>query len=120
MAIEILKGRTLVAVDGATEGSERVTFTTSGGDQFAMYHSQECCETVLLEEVIGDVKDLIGSPIVEAEEVSNRDEKPSGDVERWTFYKLRTTKGNVTLRWLGRSNGYYSVSVEFERMPASQ
>lgn len=114
-----LKGQTLVSVVGAIEGSKRVTVETSKGTQYAMYHDQDCCEEVAIVEVIGDVNDLIGMPIVEAEHVSNKDNKPHADADSWTwtFYKLGTVKGFVTLRWLGESNGYYSEDVLFVRLP---
>lgn len=121
--IDELKGATLVSVTGAHEGSERITFETDSGARYAMLHHRDCCESVAVAEVVGDVNDLIGNQILEAEEVSNQDNKPSEYAESWTwtFYKIGTIKGHVTLRWLGESNGYYSEDVSFERlMPADQ
>ena len=102
-----------------------------------MWHEQDCCEGVMLDDVCGDLDDLIGSEILEAEEVSNDEfereweskfnvttdygSKKSEDGDyfpeshTWTFYKIGTLKGSVTLRWFGESNGYYSESVDFAK-----
>lgn len=96
------------------EGGEELVFTLKTGERYRMHHDQSCCEHVYLAEVIGDLEDLIGWPILEAEEV--KEDKPADGAELWTFYKFRSWKGYVTLRWIGTSNGYYSVSVQFEKL----
>lgn len=79
-------------------------------------HYPECCEEVYIESVTGDLDDLVGTPILMAEEVS--DIKAAAlsedhDSWTWTFYKFATIKGNVTIRWYGTSNGYYSERVNW-------
>ena len=80
------------------------------------YHKQDCCEDVEIAEIIGDLTDLIGSPLVEAEETSDAegDRLEYADSYTWTFYRFRTEKGSVVVRWLGESNGYYSEEVDVE------
>jgi len=112
---DALVGQTLVAIDGMEKGSAYVTFTTVSGTEYIMYHQQDCCESVELVDVVGDVADLLHTPIVVAREDSNADGETPEYTESftWTFYTLRTIKGTVTLRWLGQSDGYYSESVDF-------
>lgn len=113
-----LVGLTIETISGLEEGSEKATFKCTTGEVFEMYHDQDCCETVQVAEVIGDVVDLMGYPVVEAEESSNNDSFPRAgyDSWTWTFYKIGTTKGFVTIRWLGESNGYYSEDVSFHKV----
>jgi len=114
--INILKGQTIIKIDN---GDEEIIFTTKEGNKYRMYHEQNCCEAVSVEDIIGDLDDLLNSPIIMAEEATS-DENPEGykagtyqDSFTWTFYKLATIKGYVTIRWYGESNGYYSESVSF-------
>jgi hypothetical protein len=108
-----LVGLTFERIEGLDEGSPEVNLYTDCGRHFRMDHYQDCCEHVRVAEVIGDVSDLIGSPVLKAEEVSEADETQEYGTGTWTFYKLATRKGYVDIRWLGESNGYYSESVDF-------
>jgi len=117
--ISDLIGKTLISC-GQIDGNdgEEILFDTDDGYRYRMYHSQNCCESVWIESVVGSFSDLIGSPITMAEEACYDDPNPDGfqnDREEWTFYKLATVKGYVDIRWFGSSNGYYSIGVDITR-----
>ena len=100
---------------------EGLIFTRQDGKRFAFYHEQDCCETVEIEDIVGDLSDLVGVPLLVAEEVTSyegpqRIDNDSHESETWTFYKFSTIKGDVTVRWYGSSNGYYSESVDFSEI----
>jgi hypothetical protein len=111
---ESLVGMTFVKITG-DEGSDRIVFVRDDGVEFVMYHHQDCCENVYVESIVGDLHDLLDSPIVRAEEATNDDES-AYECGMWTFYKLATKNGYVDIRWYGSSNGYYGVGVSFEEV----
>ena len=108
-------GKTFVQVTGAV-GNFDLLFETANGERFMFSHQQDCCERVDINDIVGDLEDLVGEPLLLAEEVQG--ETPVDFNEReyesvtWTFYKFATRKGYVDVRWLGESNGYYSESVD--------
>ena len=110
-------GKTIVKFDAFEIGSSSVTIHCDDGTIFDMYHEQDCCEYVSIEDICGDIQNLIGSPLVVAQEVSNENDlgpkSEWDDSYTWTFYKFATIKGYVDVRWYGSSNGYYSESVHF-------
>lgn len=114
-----LMNKVIIEISGIDEGSDEIIFTCESGEKYRMWHEQDCCEYVSLNDVIGREEDLLNSPITMAEEVISTDEpalEEDEDSYTWTFYKLATVKGYVTLRWYGTSNGYYSETVDFAKV----
>ena len=120
--VDVLKGKTLSSV--SADGNEEIVFTTVDGDVYRMFHSQDCCESVYIESIVGELQDLVGEPILVAEANENLfdilknagKEEESDESYTWTFYKFATRKGYVDIRWYGSSNGYYSESVDFVKV----
>jgi hypothetical protein len=127
-----LVGEVFTAVKRSNDDDELIFETNT--HTYKMYHSQDCCEGVDIEDIEGDLEDLLNSPITIAEEATSDSEGGSDnigyfkvealikgvdlDVDKssegsytWTFYRIGTAKGGVVIRWYGASNGYYSESV---------
>ena len=113
--IEDMRGKVFTSI--RNEDTELVFENAT--ERFVFFHQQDCCEHVSIEDVCGDLQDLVGEPLLLAEEVQG--ETPVDFNEReyesvtWTFYKFATRKGYVDVRWLGESNGYYSEGVSLGR-----
>lgn len=119
VSFEELKGKVFKSI---TVSDDKIIFICEDNTVFFMWHEQDCCEDVYLADITGDFQDIIGNPILLAEETSNSGdiEEERDDVIKYTFYKLATIKGYVDLRWIGTSNGYYSTSVDIDRIDAKE
>lgn len=122
VAFDNLLGKTLTSVEVITEdyNDHFIKFVTTEGETFVMYHEQDCCESVSIESIEGELSCLVGNPILLAEEATKSGkidpEDDWNDSQTWTFYKLATIKGYVDIRWNGSSNGYYSETVDFVKL----
>jgi len=129
---EKLKGEVIEDILISYDDNEILIIIEGYGEYilYKMYHDQDCCEHVYIKDIDGDLNDLIGEKLLQCEE-SSRDIIREEMVEHfsdgnydyndydnetavWTFYKLATIKGYVTISWAGFSNGYYSVDVSFD------
>jgi len=112
-----LIGKYITKIDVNRDGGsyDFIDFHISDGSIYRQYHEQDCCECVTIEDIDGDMNDLIGYKLIVAEESSSNDPNAS-ESATWTFYKFASTKGYVTIRWYGYSNGYYSEDVDIHRI----
>jgi hypothetical protein len=120
--INELVGKTLDRIIILNDKSE-INFYCTDGISYSMLHHQDCCESVYVDDIVGDIKDLIDTPILEAREDTNQNDPKQDDTNdsfTWTFYNIRTINGSVTIKWYGTSNGYYSESVSFDQVESEK
>lgn len=98
------------------QDDEEIRIEFEDGATAVFYHSQDCCETVVVDDVNGDWADLIGTPLLVADERVSEETldgcEPGDESNTWTFYTFRSVRGSVDVRWHGSSNGYYSEYVD--------
>lgn len=113
-----LKGKTITSISNLDD--ESIRFSTSDGKDYVMFHSQNCCESVMVHDIVGDLNSLVGNPLVVAREETSSvwpadvETREYVDSYTWTSYFFETATSKVRIRWLGESNGWYSESVQIE------
>jgi len=98
--VKRLLGKTFKSV---TRNGDIISFD----GEYKLLHIQDCCEDVYISDICGDLADLEGAVIIESSEEYNEDPEAE-ESGTWSFYKIGTAKGFVTIRFNGSSNGYYS------------
>ena len=112
MQFEDLKDKVF---DRVEQKEDEIHFYCTDGYLYVLEHIQDCCESVFIEDICGDLEDLVDMPILLAEATCEAGEPREEYSSTWTFYKLATIKGYVTIRFFGSSNGFYSESVDLIR-----
>ena len=84
-----------------------LTFYLHNGELVRFYHPQDCCESVYIEDISGNLSSLLFKPLLQADE--NYFHKSD-----YTFYTFANSSSVVDVRWCGSSNGYYSESVDID------
>lgn len=115
-SFEDLRGRILCRVEEV--GNDELRFYLTEDHYVRLHHNQDCCESVTIEDIVGDLDDLVGTPLLLVEERVSCNEDGTDEMYAesytWTYYSFRTIKGSVDIRWYGSSNGYYSESVHID------
>lgn len=106
-------GKILESVEGGPR-DERIGFYFTDGTAAESIHMPDCCESVTIDRIEGDIKSVIGSPIIEAEETEESGQNGDWDHFTWTRQRIKTAFGEVTIVWFGESNGYYGETPYFQ------
>ncbi len=110
-------------IEGLVPNSEEITITlknlNGNHNTIKLYHERDCCEVVAVDQVDNKVERHIGATIYAIREKISRkeeyDKEWSDESNTWTFYDIETSKGRLSFRWHGSSNGYYSESVSIDQ-----
>lgn len=112
-----IEGKIILYTTGLEVDSQEVRFYCADGSCYKMWHEQDCCESVSLNDISGDISVLECAKVLSAEEYSKKGEPDDYGTSTYTFYNIRTDKGYIQLKWYGESNGYYSEDVDFKLVP---
>ena len=70
------------------EDNDEIIFTVADGTEYKMYHTQDCCEGVSIDNINGELSDLVGNPILLAE-TSSSSEHNVGTTSSESYDKKR-------------------------------
>jgi len=112
------RGKIISDIAGLATDSDKIEIFFEDNYRMILEHDQDCCEQVYVDQVDNDVNRHIGAIFYELiEKIVTNKECPQWSVKEYndsmtaTFYDLITSKGRLSFRWKGESNGYYSESV---------
>lgn len=112
-----LEGEVIASITGGEKGDRECVITTVSGKAIKIYHEQDCCEDVSIEDcesdnIVGGLVHFAGFVGVEHHVITTNGDYWYDNSQTWSFLKIETSKGSIWQRWLGESNGYYSESVD--------
>src|SRR3712207_8874612 len=88
-----LIGKVLIKIDINDEKDIKDYYCKSG-EHYQMCHIQDCCESVTIEDIFGNIDDLIGSPIIVAEEARSEEHTSELQSRQYLVCRLLLEKKN--------------------------
>ena len=85
-----------------------LTIVCKGGYRYLMMHEQDCCESVWLDDLDGELSDWQNVTVLEASESASLADSTE---MQWTFYRLACNLHSLCLRWCGSTDSVYSMGV---------
>lgn len=107
--MESYNGKIIKFID-VDENENEILLTFEDGTKLLFYHDQECCESVSLVSIDGDIKKLKGMVLKNIEFDSAYTATDYGICGK-TQIVFKTDNETIVTKWIGESNGYYSVGV---------
>ncbi len=112
-----LVGQHIVDIKGLHIDSTLIEIFTSEGNHYSFSHEQDCCEQVYLVDFESDLNHYNNTLVTSADVAeSDTDADKDDGYSIWTFYKIQTNQGEIWLRFLCSSNGYYSTRIDFRKI----
>jgi len=121
--LEEFKGKTFTNIE--YHDDEKITFQEENENVYRMYHRQDCCERVRVEQIRGNLSEIENEEIIEVEKGTWSNEDPFGAPfdnsdawasYTWTAFRFKTNRTETTIWWLGESNGYYYEGVDIAQV----
>lgn len=121
IGIQKLIGKKLKRIISTHKDATTVEFTENVGDfiqfvvddclHYLMHHYQDCCEHVYIEDITGDINDLIDTEILWAEEKTNSGERECDGCDWGGVLKLIRFTQLELLKVLWTSDGMENQTV---------
>lgn len=103
-------GKKFIVVTKCKRNSGIVTFSMQKGIAYNLEHIQQCCENADIIEVVGNLDDLVNTPIRSIETVI----EGNNQTNQYMSYEFETDKGKVFFKWaIPYSDCPSNIKVDF-------
>lgn len=121
--LDNLKTKSIKKIIGLDEGSHEVVFIFDPG-KVCLHNEWDCCETVVIDKIFGDVSDIINSPIIDVK-ISDKENylnilAPEDDNDNffgptieYRYYTIVTEEGQLSFRFRASYKcGSFSMKID--------
>ena len=106
-------GKTLKSVNVINdEDNIKIIFEFDTGQKYKMYHEQFCCEDVYIEDITGNMQNLIDRELIMAEQVQECGENEHGTTQGLHHHQPRRTRMDTRRNTISRRQAMAERSMD--------